>query len=110
MHPARERHLPAGLPRLQVAGKAKVAPGAGPSRAVRRAWRALDPLENSPRPAHHGAPFMFCPRCHRLFDGPDSRFCPHDGVELANTSRIESIRTHLTELRGALVDGRYSIR
>jgi serine/threonine-protein kinase len=53
---------------------------------------------------------MFCPRCHREYDD-EHRFCPYDGQTLvASRRRLESLRPRPTELRGALLGGRYEVR
>lgn len=53
---------------------------------------------------------MFCPRCHRAYDGPSRRFCPDDGAELLGGPRIAHIRARPTRELGAILEGRYRVR
>jgi len=53
---------------------------------------------------------MFCPRCHRQYDAPGQRFCPHDGAPLDEGSRMSRIRVRPTGKVGQIIGCRYAIR
>jgi serine/threonine protein kinase len=52
---------------------------------------------------------MLCPACHRVFQEPGLRYCPHDGAELTSKPRITLLRSTPCPETGILLAERYRI-